>query len=103
MAVGEWTSQFNPVGRWDKYEPIFYINRFIPTLENVQWKRDSAINELFEKRLLGEAAGIAGRYTICTSFRLTPERASPVSYWGFPTYTEFIESGRRLQRAPPEL
>ena len=100
MAVGEWTAQFNPVGRWDKYEPIFYINKFIPTLENVQWKRDSAINELFEKRLLGEALALRALHHMYILQAHGGEGQSG-ELLGIPYFTEFIESDGDFNVARP--
>lgn len=102
MAVGGWTSQFNPVGRWDKYEPIFYINKFIPTLENVQWKRDSAINELFEKRLLGEAVALRALHHMYILQAHAGEGQSG-ELLGIPYFTEFIESDGDFNVARPSF
>ncbi|NJN26923.1 MAG: RagB/SusD family nutrient uptake outer membrane protein [Cyclobacteriaceae bacterium] len=55
MAIGEWRADNNPMSRWNKYESVFFINRFISSIDNVQWKRDEVTNELFKMRLSGEA------------------------------------------------
>jgi len=90
MAVGQWAAQFNPVSRWDWYEPIFYINRFIPTIENVQWKRDPEINELFEVRLLGEALAMRAVHHMYVLQGHAGESQSG-ELLGIPYYTEFVD------------
>lgn len=92
MAVGEWTAQFSPASRWDKYEPIFYVNRFLSTIENVQWKRDSATNELFKLRLRGEALAMRAVHHLYILQAHGGEGRSG-ELLGIPYYTEFIESG----------
>ncbi len=89
MAVGQWAAQFNPVSRWGKYEPIFYINRFISTIENVQWKRDSATNELFELRLRGEALAMRAVHHLYVLQGHAGESQSG-ELLGIPYYSEFI-------------
>lgn len=91
MAVGEWTAQFSPASRWNQYEPIFYVNRFLSTLENVQWKRDSATNELFELRLRGEALALRALHHQYILQAHGGEGRSG-ELLGIPYYTEFIES-----------
>lgn len=64
MATGELNAQFTPVYRWDKYEQIFYLNKFIEILDagNVRWKLDNDINTLFNERLRGEALALRGAH-----------------------------------------
>ncbi|MEO0333159.1 MAG: RagB/SusD family nutrient uptake outer membrane protein, partial [Bacteroidota bacterium] len=90
MAVGQWAAQFNPVSRWDKYEPIFYVNRFISTIENVQWKRDPETNELFELRLRGEALAMRAVHHMYVLQGHAGESQSG-ELLGIPYYTEFID------------
>jgi hypothetical protein len=91
MAVGEWTAQFSPASRWNNYEAIFYINKFIPTIENVRWKRDDTNNELFKMRLMGEALALRGlhHYFILQAHAGMSKTGELL---GIPYYTEFIES-----------
>ncbi len=91
LAVGQWTAQFNPASRWDKYEPIFYINKFITTIDNVQWKRDPEINELFKMRLLGEAQAMRALHHLYILQAHGGQGQSGVLL-GIPYFTEFVEA-----------
>ena len=64
MANGELTAQYNPASRWNKYEEVFYLNKFIAIVDGgtVQWNRDEEINELFNERLKGEALALRAVY-----------------------------------------
>ena len=91
MAVGEMSSQYNPAGRWDHYESIFYINKFISTIDNVQWKRDEGSNELFKKRLLGEALALRALHHFYILQAHAGESQSG-ELLGIPYFDEFVES-----------
>ncbi|WKN31494.1 RagB/SusD family nutrient uptake outer membrane protein [Porifericola rhodea] len=91
MAVGEWSAQFNPASRWNKYEPVFYINKFIPTIENVQWKRDPEINELFKKRMIGEALAMRALHHFYI-LQAHAGQSQSGELLGIPYFSEFIES-----------
>ncbi|MDF9796571.1 hypothetical protein OKW21_001834 [Catalinimonas alkaloidigena] len=91
IAVGEWTAQYSPPSRWGKYESIFYINKFIPTIENVQWKRDPEINELFKQRLLGEALALRGLHHLYI-LRAHAGKGRSGELLGIPYFTEFVAS-----------
>jgi starch-binding outer membrane protein, SusD/RagB family len=58
MATGELTSQFNPLSRWDKYEEVFYVNKFLSIIDKVTWSNDTTINTLTYRRLKGEALAL---------------------------------------------
>jgi len=91
MAVGEWSAQYSPASRWGNFEAIFYINKFIPTIENVQWKRDEEINTLFEMRMRGEALALRAlhHYYILQAHAGTGQSGELL--W-IPYFTEFVES-----------
>jgi len=91
IAVGEWTAQFNPMSRWNHYESIFYINKFIPTIQNVEWKRDEGINELFKMRMRGEALALRAlhHYYILEAHA---GKSQSGELLGIPYYTEFVAS-----------
>lgn len=55
MATGEWNAGFTPTSRWNHYEAVLYINKFITMIDNVTWKFDVETNELFRRRMHGEA------------------------------------------------
>lgn len=93
MALGELNSQFNPTSRWNNYESVLWVNKFLEILDTDQvvWNSDAEINELFALRLRGEALALRGLHHyyilqahggIGTSGQLL----------GIPYITEFIES-----------
>jgi len=55
MATGEWNAGFTPTDRWWHYEKVLYINKFLTLIDNVTWKFDVETNELFRRRMYGEA------------------------------------------------
>ncbi len=62
MATGSWTSNFNPVSKWQNYRSaIQYANLLLEKLEDVTWSRnDDAANQLFHDRFYGEALAMRG-------------------------------------------
>ena len=64
LATGQLSAQFNPANRWDKYNEIFYINKFIGIVEkdSVKWNENDTVNLLFKERLLGEALALRAVY-----------------------------------------
>lgn len=93
MARGELSARFNPASRWNKYEEVFYINKFIDVVNSgdVQWKDDEEINALFAERLKGEALALRGLY----QFYVLQAHAGVGAngeLLGVPYFTEFIDS-----------
>ena len=93
MAKGELTAQYNPAARWDKYEEVFYLNKFIDIVDGgtVQWNRDEEINQLFAERLKGEAIALRALYHF---YVLQAHAGKGVSgeLLGIPYYKEFVPS-----------
>lgn len=91
MAKGELTAQFNPSSRWNKYEQVFYLNKFIDIVERgtVQWNRDEEINQLFIERMKGEAIALRALYHLYIL-----EAHAGIGYsgdlLGIPYFMEFI-------------
>ncbi|MDX1283360.1 MAG: RagB/SusD family nutrient uptake outer membrane protein [Draconibacterium sp.] len=93
MATGELTAQYNPSSRWNKYERVFYLNKFIEIVDagTVQWHRDEETKQLFAERLKGEAIALRGLY----HFYVLQAHAgvgSAGNLLGIPYYKEFIPS-----------
>ncbi len=61
---GGWTSNFNPFGVWDdSYESIAYINTFLEETSEVEWYWEfENVDEMYAKRLKGEAYGLRAWY-----------------------------------------
>lgn len=61
---GGWTSNSNPFGVWnDAYESIAYINTFLEETSGVEWYWEfENVDEMFAKRLKGEAYGLRAWY-----------------------------------------
>ena len=62
MAVGMWTSQYNPVDSWTNCNRgILYVNRFLDAVDEVPWKpSDKEVNDLLLRRLKGESYALRG-------------------------------------------
>ena len=93
MATGELSAQYNPASRWNKYEQIFYINKFIDIVDagNVQWNRDEEINTLFAERMRAEAIALRGAYHLYI-LQAHAGKSSSGELLGIPYYTEFVAS-----------
>ena len=91
MATGQLSAQYNPAQRWDKYNEIFYINRFIEIVESdkVRWNKNDTVNLLFKERLLGEALAMRAIYHF---YILQAHAGVGVSgqLLGIPYYEEFL-------------
>lgn len=61
---GGWTSNSNPFSVWNNaYEDIAYINTFLEETSEVEWYWEfKNVNEMFAKRLRGEAYGLRAWY-----------------------------------------
>jgi hypothetical protein len=61
---GGWTSSYNPFSVWNhSYENIAYINTFLEETSEVNWFWEfENVNEMFAKRLKGEAFGLRAWY-----------------------------------------
>ena len=57
MALGNWTSEMNPVNQWDtRYHAIQYCNLFLENIEQVQWDYTSeALNQMHMDLYRGQA------------------------------------------------
>ncbi len=91
MANGELTAQYNPSSRWNKYEEVFYLNKFIAIVDGgtVQWNRDEEINELFNERLKGEAIALRALYHFYV-FQAHAGIGASGELLGVPYFKEFI-------------
>lgn len=57
MAMGNWTSEMNPVNQWDtRYHAIQYCNLFLENIDKVQWDYTSeALNQMHMDLYRGQA------------------------------------------------
>jgi hypothetical protein len=63
MASGQWTSSNNPIDQWTGCRAaIQYINIFLERADGVKWAEDEKANELFKRRMRGEAYGLRGLF-----------------------------------------
>lgn len=93
MALGELNAQFNPASRWNNYESILWINKFLQIIEagEIAWSQDEDINEMFYMRMEGEALALRGLH----HFYILQAHAgigSSGQLLGVPYITEFIEA-----------
>ena len=94
MATGELTAIYNPLNRWNQYANVFYMNKFLTVVNNIVWMKDpkgySVQNELFKKRLTGEALALRALHHAYILENFAGKDASG-NLMGIPYYTEFIE------------
>lgn len=94
MATGELTAIYNPLSRWGLYGSVFYVNKFLTVVDNVVWMRDAAgysvQNELFKKRLRGEALALRALHHAYLLENFAGKDDAGVLQ-GIPYYTEFID------------
>lgn len=94
MATGELTAIYNPLNRWNQYENVFYVNKFLKVVDNVVWMIDpkgySIQNELFKKRLRGEALALRALHHSYVLENFAGKDAAG-KLMGIPYYTEFID------------
>lgn len=94
MATGELTSIYNPLNRWNQYANVFYVNKFLQVVDKIEWMKDpkgySIQNELFKKRLRGEALALRALHHsyILENFA---GKDNSGNLMGIPYYTEFVE------------
>lgn len=94
MATGELTAIYNPLNRWNLYGNVFYVNKFLKVVDNIVWMTDpkgySIQNELFRKRLRGEAFALRALHHsyILENFA---GKDNSGTLLGIPYYTEFVE------------
>lgn len=93
MANGELNAQYNPASRWNKYEEVFYLNKFIAIVDEgtVQWNRDEEINQLFAERLKGEAIALRALYHFYV-LQAHAGKGTSGKLLGVPYFKEFIPS-----------
>ncbi len=94
MATGELTAIYNPLSRWNLYSNVFYANKFLTVVDSIVWMKDpkgySIQNELFKKRLRGEALALRALHHAYILENFAGKDASG-NLMGIPYYTEFIE------------
>lgn len=93
MALGELNAQFIPTSRWNSFERVFWVNRFLEIIDadEIVWNRDEEINELFNLRMKGEALALRALHHF---YVLQGHAGEGVSggLLGIPYFTEFIEA-----------
>jgi hypothetical protein len=94
MATGELTAIYNPLNRWNLYSNVFYANKFLNVVDNIVWMTDpkgySIQNELFKKRLRGEALALRALHHAYILENFAGKDASG-NLLGIPYYTEYVD------------
>lgn len=63
MALGGWTSQNNPVSRWNTcYHAIQYINLVLEHADNVQWAGTEPLRTMYNDHFKGDALGLRAMF-----------------------------------------
>ena len=93
MATGEWSSLYNPQNVWDDCNrAILYINHFLDVVDEVPFKwTDEKFNDLFVRRLKGEAYGLRGMFKYFL-LRNHGGVGANGELLGIPEYNEFLTS-----------
>lgn len=93
MALGELNAQFNPASRWNNYENVLWVNKFLEVLDagTVVWNRDEQINEMFNLRMRGEALALRALHHFYI-LQAHAGKNNADQLLGVPYITEFIES-----------
>lgn len=91
MATGEWSSLYNPQSLWeDGNRAILYINHFLDVVDEVPFKwTDQKFNDLFVRRLKGEAYGLRGMFKYFL-LRNHGGVGADGQLLGIPEYNEFL-------------
>ncbi|WP_147676703.1 RagB/SusD family nutrient uptake outer membrane protein [Algibacter pacificus] len=93
MALGELNALYNPASRWNNYESVLWINKFLDIIETgeIVWSPDEEINEMFGLRMEGEALALRGLHHF---YALQAHAGVGTSgeLLGVPYIKEFIES-----------
>jgi len=93
MALGELNAQFNPASRWNNFESVLWVNKFLEIIDaaEIVWSPNEELNELFYQRMEGEALALRGLHHF---YALQAHAGVGTSgeLLGVPYITEFIES-----------
>lgn len=93
MALGELNAQFNPTARWNNFENVLWVNRFLEVIEarEIVWSQDEQINDMFYLRMEGEALALRGLHHY---YALQAHAGVGVSgeLLGIPYFNEFIQA-----------
>lgn len=100
MATGELSAANNAASRWGRFSDVFYLNKFLAVIDDVTWNREPIVNELFVKRLKGEALALRGLFHFY-AFQAHAGQDATGQLLGVPYYTEFIASNGNFN-APRE-
>lgn len=93
MAIGEWSSNMNPVSQWDgRFHAIQYCNIMIANAEKVPWSATKEINELFIRNYLGNAYALRGLHHFYALRAHAGEASKGGDILGIPMHMEFVES-----------
>lgn len=89
----ELNAQFNPASRWNNYESVLWVNKFLEVIEagEIVWSPNEEMNEMFYLRMEGEALALRGLHHF---YALQAHAGVGTSgqLLGVPYITEFIES-----------
>jgi len=99
MARGEWSSIYNPQNLWDNCNrAILYINHFLDVVDQVPFKwTDKEHNDLFVRRLKGEAYGLRGvfKYFLLRNHGGVGANGELL---GVPEYNEFLTTEEQFAK-----
>ncbi|MFG6686815.1 RagB/SusD family nutrient uptake outer membrane protein [Mariniflexile sp. HNIBRBA6329] len=93
MALGELSAQFNPASRWNSFERVFWVNKFLQIIDagEIVWSRDEETNEMFNLRMKGEALALRALHHFY-ALQAHAGKGTSGELLGIPYFTEFIEA-----------
>ncbi|TWO34591.1 RagB/SusD family nutrient uptake outer membrane protein [Seonamhaeicola sediminis] len=93
MASGGLNAQFNPASRWNNYESVLWVNKFLEIINagEILWSPNEEINQMFYMRMEGEALALRALHHFYILQAHAGVGASG-QLLGVPYLTEFIEA-----------
>lgn len=90
MATGELTAQNNAASQWGKYSMVFYANLFLSVMDDITWLKEEKTNELFARRLKGEAYALRALHHFYI-LQAHAGKDADGNLLGIPYYKEYID------------
>lgn len=99
MALGELNAQYNPASRWNNYESVLWVNKFLEVLDagKIVWSKNDEINEMFYMRMRGEALALRALHHFYV-LQAHAGVSTSGQLLGVPYITEYIESDGNFNR-----
>ena len=99
MALGELNAQYNPASRWNNYESVLWVNKFLEVLDagKIVWSKNEQINKMFYMRMRGEALALRALHHFYV-LQAHAGVSTSGQLLGVPYITDYIESDGNFNR-----